>query len=403
MKKIIPLIFLILCSVLFSNAQNVINAEHNLALQLVDANKAAIGISQEEFSNAIVSSTFADNATGNRYIYLQQSYKGIPVYNQMLVLAFKNGNLLSNAGKFDPSIEKLVNVSSGSPAVTAESAVQSALSDRGLRPTQMAIAINRKDNGRFVEFTDMGISRENITAQLIWTPNENSTSYTLTWQVYFIPKTNSDYWLVRVDAVNNNILGKDNLTVYCNWDDPNHVYQFGKNHNHKNDISNSEFGGNNLFDFKTIAQLTETKKYNGPTLADNGVYRVIPIPFEAPTFMPGASTTWHAIRNNPWTNAGVVPNAVTLKWHTSTGATDYSYSRGNNVWAYHDRTNQNTGDPTRSANSSTALPNLTFDFTPDYTQEPVVTSPPNQQFNITNLFTGIIWFMIFYMVMDLPK
>ena len=132
MKKIIPLIFLILCSVLFSNAQNVNQVENNLALQIVDANKAVIGISAEQLSNAVVATTYEDVSTGIRYVGLQQSYKGIPVYNQVLVLAFRNGKLISNAGFFDPSIEKSINVVSASPSIPAESAVMSALSDRGL-------------------------------------------------------------------------------------------------------------------------------------------------------------------------------------------------------------------------------------------------------------------------------
>ena len=40
-----------------------------------------------------------------------------------------------------------------------------------------------------------------------------------------------------------------------------------------------------------------------------------------------------------------------------------------------------------SALSTTAQPNLTFDFVPDFTLEPVIRAPaPNQQFNTTNLF-----------------
>ena len=78
---------------------------------------------------------------------------------------------------------------------------------------------------------------------------------------------------------------------------------------------------------------------------------------------------------------------VTLKWHTGAAAADYDYTRSNNVWAYEDRTAPaNTGSIAKSASSTTAFPNLTFNFTPDFTQEPTVTSPPNQQFNITNLF-----------------
>jgi len=220
MRKIIPLIVLMLLSVFFTKAQNVGQADEKLASWLVTSNKAVIGISDDLLANAKVFYTYEDNTTGIRYVSLQQTYKGIPVYNQILALSFRNGKLLSNFGAFDPSIEKTVNVASGSPSVTAESAVQSALSDRGFRASQMAIAINRKDHGRFVEFGNMGISSENITAQLSWVPNELTKTYSLAWQVYIVPKTTSDYWMVRVNAVDNSILGMDNYTDYDNWGSP---------------------------------------------------------------------------------------------------------------------------------------------------------------------------------------
>ncbi|MBK8610669.1 MAG: M36 family metallopeptidase [Chitinophagaceae bacterium] len=401
MRKIIPLIVLMLLSVLFTMAQNLNPAEADKALQLVDANKASIGLSADVRSSFVVSSTFEDQVTGTRYVYLLQAYKGIPVFNQMLVLSFKNGKLSTKSGVFDPEIERLVNVPSGSPAVTAESAVQSALSDRGFRASGFAIALNRKDQGRFVEFGNMGISQQNITAQLMWVPTEDisvatkiaspatdvatssaiSARYKLAWQVYIIPKTTSDYWLVRVNAADNSILGNTNLTDYDNWGDPNENtsikypdFAMGKN--------TLGEGQKDLFDINS----KDAKTNDDPSLVSNATYRVIPIPFEAPSFMPGASTTWHAIRSNPWTNA-TVANATTLNWHTGAAATDYDYSRGNNVWAYQDRTpSNNTGSIAKSASSTTPLPTLTFDFTPDYTLEPTVTTPPNQQFNITNLF-----------------
>ncbi|MBX2934905.1 MAG: M36 family metallopeptidase, partial [Ferruginibacter sp.] len=383
MKRIIPLLILLFFVSLGVKSQDLNSPEYKkLGLSLAGSNIDAIGISAEEMSAAIVSSYFEDPTSGIQYLYLQQGYKGIPVYNQMLVLAFKNGKLVSKAGFFDPSIEKLINVSSAVPAVSAESAVQSALSDRGLHASQMAVAINRKDNGRFVEFGNMGVSQENITAQLAWVPNEKTKIYELAWQVYIIPKTTSDYWLVRVNAMNNSILGMDNFTNYDHWGTPDLTSTYPAFLTGQ--LKGGENINNNEFDFKTTVK--NNNEYNGPTLADNGTYRVIPIPYEAPTFMPGASTTWHAIRNNPWVDA-TVANATTLKWHTGASSTDYNYTRGNNVWAYHDRNNNNSGDPSRSATSTTALPNLTFDFTPDYTLEPTVTSPaPNQQFNITNLF-----------------
>ena len=196
MRKIIPLIVLILLSVFFTKAQNVSQADNKLALSFVRSHMGAIGISVDLLNTSKVFYTYEDVATGIRYVSLQQTYKGIPVYNQIMALSFRNDKLLSNFGTFDPSIEKTVNVASGTPSVTAESAVQSALSDRGFRTSQMAIAINKKDQGKFVEFGHMGVSRENITAQLSWVPDELTKTYSLAWQVYIIPKTTSDYWMV---------------------------------------------------------------------------------------------------------------------------------------------------------------------------------------------------------------
>ncbi|MBL7703638.1 MAG: M36 family metallopeptidase, partial [Ferruginibacter sp.] len=377
MRKIIPLIILMLLSVFFTKAQNVSQAESELALklasQLAANNDAAGGISAEMLSSSKVVTSYQDAATGVRYVGLQQTYKGIPVYNQVLALSFRNGKVMSNFGAFDPNIEKSINVASGIPSVSAESAVQSALSDRGFHASQMAVALNRKDNGKFVEFGNMGISQENITAQLTWVPDEATKTYKLAWQVYIIPKTTSDYWMVRVNAVDNSILGMDNYTVYDNWGSPDQNtgmrypgFDFGLPVN-KADLPKK------YFDFKTA---------DDPSAVNTATYRVVPLPAESPLHPGGAPAT----RTDPWTNAGVVANAVTLKWHTGAGATDYNYTRGNNVFAYHDRPNDNTGTPAEAATSTTALPNLTFDFAPDFTQEPTVTTPPNQQWNITNLF-----------------
>ncbi len=370
MRKVLLFIVPLLFCVFSMNAQN-INAEENAAISLVSASKTTLGLSAEDISNSMVYSTYLDNATGIRMVYLTQTYQGVPVFNQMLVLSFRNGKLLSQAGAFNKSIQKFAAGKSAIPAVSAASAVQSAISDRGLHASQMAIAINAKNNGQKVEFSNMGISHSNITAQLMWTPIENSDEIRLSWHVYIEAKTSADLWMVRVDAENNSILGLDNYTDYDNWGTPDvnglvkyPAFLYGNMQANTNEKS--------FLDFKTT---------NGPSVVTTATYRVVPFPAEAPSFANGA----HALRTDPWLAAP--GNATTLKWNTGIAATDYAYTRGNNVWAYEDRANNNTGSIAKSANSSTALPNLTFDFTPNYTVDPTQTTPvPNQQFNITNLF-----------------
>ena len=222
MRKILLLIITFFSAFVTMAQTN--DAEKNAALQIVSANRIAIGLSADELNNLMVSSSYVDKTIGVRYIYLQQTFRDIPVYNQMQVLAFKNNKIASNAGGRISDMDKKVNVISGMPAVSAESAVISALSSKGLISSESAVAINSKDNGHKIEFGKMGVSRENITAQLLWFPSEDGSSLRLGWQVYFIPTTTSDYWMVKVDATNSNILGSDNLTVSCNWDDPKHVF-----------------------------------------------------------------------------------------------------------------------------------------------------------------------------------
>ena len=366
MRKFLLLLMPMLCCVFMANAQFG-NADENAAISLVRASKAQLGLTAADLAQVKVSSSYFDNSTGLRMVYLQQTCKGIPVYNQMLVLAYKGESLVSKAGAFKAGLVKQVNIKSGLPSITAEAAVQTALSDRGLHASQPAFAINRKDNGSFVEFSNMGISKENISAQLMWTPVENSKAIRLSWHVYIVPKTTADYWMVRVDAENNSILGIDNYTDYDNWGTPD----FNSAINYPQFLSGNQ--QSKIFGGLGITQ--------GPDVVTTASYRVVPFPAEAPSFPNGA----HTLVTDPWNAAP--GNATSLKWNTGTGGTDYNYTRGNNVWAYQDRSNTNSGSVAASASSSTALPNLTFDFTPDYTVAPTQTTPvPNQQFNITNLF-----------------
>ncbi len=385
MKKILFFLLSVLFCARILNAQN--NTDNNLALQVVDANKTSLGLSTADLSNVIVIHTYLDKTTGLRMVYLQQTYLGIPVHNQILVLAFRDGKLVSNAGVFNHSVEKYVNVNNIMPSVTAESAVQSAIADRKLTATEPPILIDTKNNGQKIEFNSMGVSRENITAELMWVAVEETVSNVtklakvkLAWQVYIIQRTSSDYWRVRIDANDRSTVSIDNLTDYDNWGHadghtPSENSVTAKNQ-HQEGVS-----ANHLSDNKKIDLLSEQVQQSAEII-NTATFRVIPFPAESPQ-APGGG---HALRIDPWLAAP--GNATTLKWNTGAGAADYDYTRGNNVWAYEDRTAPtNTGTIAKSASSTTALPNLTFNFTPDFTVTPLQTTPvQNQQFNITNLF-----------------
>ncbi len=367
MKKI-----LLVFSLLVAFGANAQTNDNELAMQLVTKNSNAIGLSKAELSNLIVSSSYFDKSAAVQRVYLLQSYQGLPVYNQMLVLTFKNEMLISHAGEFNHSLEKFVNVKTAVPLISAVDAVHAAVADRKLQAGQLLLPIKSSNDGSFIEFNKMGVSRENITAQLMWVPVEKNNTVRLAWQVYIIPATTVDYWLVRIDATNNSTLGVDNLTNYDNWGQS--ATTGSVDHALKNNSSIQQTS-------TTVNTFNVNAAGNSPSVVNGALYRVVPFPAESPQ-APGGTP---ALISNPWTAAP--GNATSLKWHTGAGAVDYNYTRGNNVWAYQDRLNDNTGTAAESANSTTASDPLSFDFVPNFTVDPVQSTPvQNQQFNTTNLF-----------------
>ncbi len=370
MKKNLLLSFLLLSFVVLKAQVD----DNRIAKELVIKNSKSIGLSDQDLSNYIISNTYYDNVSKLRMVYLQQSYLNIPVYNQIQVLAFKDQALVSNSGGRISSIEKITRGNTGKPIIAADQAVMAAITDRKLITQRNPFVLETKKEGNFIVFDNMGISRENITAELMWVPSMDGKNIFLSWQVYIIPNSSSDYWMVRVNAMDNSIVSINNLTVYCNWD--NHSNKNAAKNNSSIQYKKDETNFSNIMSFDFLQK--EQKTQNSPSLINNATYRVIPFPAESPIH-PGGSSD---VRTNPWTSAP--GNATTLNWHNN-GTSDYIYTRGNNVWAKEDRNNTNgTGNP---ATSTTTADPLSFDFTPSFTVTPTQTTPiKNQQFNITNLF-----------------
>ena len=344
------------------------NSELNksAAWALVQKSSDALGFSPAEMSNLSVAQSFTNPAIGASYIYLQQTWKNIPVHNRIIVLAYKNDRLLSKAGELFPSPGAYSNDQPATPATTAFNALQAAAWNVKAQSPLSGAGI--PDEAGRLNFGKMGIAYEDITAQLYWLPVKTGgkTTLNLVWQIFLAPVNTDDMWQIRVDAKTNTVLEKNNLTVYD---------QMGKPH--ADESKASPFINN----FSSPAQPAAAGA-NSPSLVGTVNYLVVPYPVESPLYGPATTVT------NPWTMTGAFnANTTTLKWHND-GATNYTISRGNNVWATEDRAGTNNGGtvtPTGlPATSSTTPDPLNFNFTPDYTVAP--TNLVFQQYAITNLF-----------------
>ena len=220
MKKLLLLSAVFAC-VFVAKAQ-VSENDRNTALQLVQKNSSGIGLLQNDLDNSIITGTYIIPGSAIRMVYLQQSFRNIPVYNQLHVLAFKQDKLVSVAGSRIAAIEQKVGNDRSTPAITAIDAVQTASVESKVVIREMIIPASISRGGQKFEFGRLGVSMENIFAELIWLPLGEGDEVKLAWQVFIAPQITSDYWLIRVDANTNKVISKESLTISCNWGDGDH-------------------------------------------------------------------------------------------------------------------------------------------------------------------------------------
>src|SRR3954454_16322759 len=93
---------------------------------LTKKNAVAIGLSQADLFNSRVSDAYVDKISGAAMVYLQQTYKGVDVFNSIQTLAFKNDKLIASAGKRFTHIEGMVNTKEGKASFSPGDAVRAA-------------------------------------------------------------------------------------------------------------------------------------------------------------------------------------------------------------------------------------------------------------------------------------
>lgn len=365
MKRILFL-FVSVCFMLAAQGQNESAFSTAAALQLVKENKEATGLTDTDLNNLSVSSSYTVAGTGMTMVYLQQTYKGLPVFNRMKVLAFREGKLVSNAGTLLTDLDNATKGYTPAPKLEMTEAIRKAFAEEKLELPSLNL-VTVSPNGRVFNYGKAPGMSDDITAELFWFPQENAagTTVKLVWQVQVSPPRTDDVWHYRIDALSGQVVDKFNITIYDHMPArPRQTNSTGVHTGFNKELPAMRAGINGRHEIP-----------ESPSAIANATYNVIPYPIEAPSF--GAA----ALRSNPWTAAP--GNATSLGWH-SDGVTDYTISRGNNVYATEDTlgVNNNSGLP---ATSTTGPDPLTFNFTPNYTVEPSL-NPTMQQFCITNLF-----------------
>ncbi len=341
---------------------NNVVAQQNDGIRSVDLlrkNASKIGLAGSDFENLIIKDEYYNVESKSHMIFTQQTYKGLPVYNSIQSYSFKGEEVVSFTGSKVVKIERKASTQFIQSKLSAEDALRSAALYFKLPSSTILQLVNSSADKRKFVYTSADLSREPMNVELIWVPSPDKKIVWLCWQVEMAPIEGSDHWLISVDAMENNIVRKDNLTVSCSWEGSDKLVA---------DCIEMPAGYND----------DGVKKVDGAAVVGSASYRVSPYPAESPNHPGGA----FALVSDPWNAAPAGSAATTLKWHTD-GTGDYIYTRGNNVYAQEDR-DKNNATTGLSAQSSSSLPNLSFDYSYNTAVAPVVTG--NQSAAVTNLF-----------------
>lgn len=317
------------------------------ALLFLQENPAKFELTPNDVSDVKVVREYRTEHNGITHVWVQQQYHGIPVFNGLFGLHVKpNGEVVHLGHRFVNQLDHRINLTL--PSVSASKALEMAMANLGFNGFTVP-ALRSKANEQNLVFEGGAISRKEIPVSAAYVL-ANDGSVRLSWQMVIDQVNTPDLWTITVDAQTGLISNKLNHTVYCK---AGHVHRNGEACNDRSQ--------------KQIVQ--ETQSAMNELLIDEK-YNVFAFPVESP--IHGNRT----IEVNP-----ADPQASPYGWLDTNGATgaEYTYTRGNNAWAFNDSASDDTPDPSESADGGASL---TFDFPFDPNAEP----PVNALSAITNLF-----------------
>ncbi|MEO8764075.1 MAG: M36 family metallopeptidase [Ginsengibacter sp.] len=306
----------------------------SLAINYIKSHAAAFHLEPGDVADIRLIDENTDAATGISHVYLSQLYKGVYIYNSVAGVHLNNHHeVVYFNSTFQSDLDR--KVIDAKPSLPANTSAEKALQHLNIPLKSNLAEVNstplRAKKPNETLFAKENMALQDISSELMLLPEETTGKLKLVWKVNIYKTDAREWWDVFVDAKTGEVLSKNNMVVSCNFTQPA--------------ASDSALGqsinGN-------IASPDATNDFN-----------VTDRPAEAPSFAS------RSVINSPWNAAGAL--ASPYGW-LNDGTSNYTYTRGNNVWAYLDTLNNNSPSPARSADGGAGLD---FNFPMDLTGEPV--------------------------------
>ena len=330
--------FLLLGSAIIGQKQSKLD----LALRTIENNRISWLLTENDISDLTVSDMYETEHNGVTHVYLVQRYKGIPIHNAITsVHITREGNAFDSPSRFYSGVQQKINTTK--PRINEIEALTQIVLHLNIPNAFVPKNVSRTNEGK-TQIAKTNFTHNDIPVKLVYCPDKNG-NLRLAWDLNMDMSISNDYWSIRVDAVNGEILDKQNLNIKCSFDHPGH----------SRCVENQKVFTSKDISVKEAIKYQSTNNLATPSAPNS--YNVVPVPYESPKHHSREIVVDPAI-----------PAASPHGWHDTNGATgaEYTITRGNNVHAYPDR----NGDNISEKNDADGGAQLMFDFPFDQNAEP---------------------------------
>ncbi|PWA10236.1 T9SS-dependent M36 family metallopeptidase [Flavobacterium laiguense] len=322
MKKITLLFFYLIPLLAFSQSNKEIIQKH------LNSNTAKSGLSASDVNDWIIESEGTTSNSAITNCYVLQRYNGIEIFRSVSNFSIKNGQVVNADKKFVANVSK--KASAKNPSLSVTEALKKAYEQLKISPTTSFAILETISKYKFV--ISNGLEKgEPVSANLVYFTTKEKT-LVLAWDFTINTNAPEHKWSVRVDAQTGKILEKKDCIISCNFDKKKQI---------------SVVAADVLVD---ASPLTYKQLYSKRiAVVNEGTYNVIPFNYESPNH-----TARKLISN------AANSTASPFGWHDTNGVlgSEYTITRGNNVWAQDDM----DGDNDTAGTSPDGGASLVFDF-----------------------------------------
>lgn len=252
---------------------------------------------KSDLTNFVIDNIDPSKSMNGDVVKFQQTYNGLPVYGSAGTVLIKDHKIVYYLDNFLKDYKVSTSTAVG---ITKEAALQKIAADLGAENVSTL---------PIMAFFEKGQNKLTAAKQrLVYAADENQNLRLAYEYLVHEPKT-TNHWNILVDANTGKILSKLNLNLSCNFHDEAYAHD-------ENTMA-------------SLPQLESAYRFNSGNLVtlapDNASYNVFPLPVESPTFGSRAVVT------NPW-----ILSSSPEGWHSNV-TTHYTTTKGNNVYAYDDK------------------------------------------------------------------